>query len=114
MITSKCVVVVFFHAYAGIAFRFFLNFEQKCTLHSGLNQNERYLMHICCSNGFHALNIFFQRTEIHKYTWYRPCMDQKSFVDFCIVSSDLLFDVLNVRVEQAVELPTDPHLVACS
>ena len=41
-------------------------------------------------------------------------MDQKSLIDFCIVSSDLFSDVLDVRVKRGAELSTDHHLVICS
>ena len=41
-------------------------------------------------------------------------MDQKSLIDFCIVSSDLFSDVQNVRVKRGAELSTDHHLVVCS
>ena len=41
-------------------------------------------------------------------------MDQKSLIDYCIVSSDSFSDVLDVRVKQGAELPTDHHLVVCS
>ena len=51
---------------------------------------------------------------VHKYTWYRPSMDQKPLIDFCIVSSDLFSDVLDFRVKRGAELSTDHHLVICS
>ena len=79
-----------------------------------LNENGRYLLQLCCSNGLRIMNTFFQHREVHKYTWYRPNMDQKSLIDFCIVSSDLFFDVLDVRVKRGAELSTDHHLVVCS
>ena len=41
-------------------------------------------------------------------------MDQKSLIDFCILLSDLVSDVLDVRVKRGAELSTDPHLVVCS
>ena len=41
-------------------------------------------------------------------------MNQKSTIDFCIVSSDLFSDVLDVRVKRGAELSTDHHLVVCS
>ena len=81
---------------------------------TGLNENGRYLLQLCCSNGFRIMNTFFQHREVHKYTWYRPSMDQKSLIDFCIVSSDLFSDVLDVRVKRGAELSTDHHLVVCS
>ena len=51
---------------------------------TGLNENGRYLLQPCCSNGLRIMNIFFQDREIHKYTgtWYQPSMDQKSLIDF--------------------------------
>ena len=60
------------------------------------------------------MNTFFQHRKLYKYTWYRPSMDQKSLIDFCIVSSDLFSDVLDVRVKRSAELSTDHHLVVCS
>ena len=57
------------------------------------------------------MNTFFQHREVHKYTWYRPSMDQKSLIDFCIVSSDLFSDELDVQVKRGAELSTDHHLV---
>ena len=81
---------------------------------TGLNENGRYLLPLCCSNGLRIMNTFFQHREVHKYTWYRPSMDQKSLIDFCIVSSDLFSDVLDVRVKRGAELSTDHHLVVCS
>ena len=39
-------------------------------------------------------------------------MDQKSLIHFCIVSSNLFSDVLDVQVKQGAELSTDHHLVA--
>ena len=81
---------------------------------TGLNENRKYLLQICCSNGLLIMDTFFQHRELHKYTWYRPSMDQKSLIDFCIVSSDLFSDVLDVRVKRGAELSTDHHLVICS
>ena len=63
---------------------------------TGLNENGWYLLQLCCSNGLCIMNTFFQLREVHKYIWHRPRMDQKSLIDFCIVSSDLFSDVLDV------------------
>ena len=41
-------------------------------------------------------------------------MAQKFLIDFCIVSSDLFSEVLDVRVKQGAELSTDHHLAICS
>ena len=81
---------------------------------TGFNENGRYLLQLCCSNGLCIMNTFFQHRDIHKYTWYRPSLGQKSLIDFCIVSADLFSDVLDVRVKRGAELSTDHHLVVCS
>ena len=80
---------------------------------TGLNENRRYLLQLYCSNGLRIMNTFFQHREVHKYTWYWPGMDQKSLIDFRIVSSDLFSDVLDVRVKRGAESSTDHHLVVC-
>ena len=80
---------------------------------TGLNENRRYLLLLCCSNGLRIMNTFFQHREVYKHTWYRSSMDQKSLIDFCIVLSDLFSDVLDVRVKRGAELSTDHHLVVC-
>ena len=80
---------------------------------TGLNKSGRYLLQLCCSNGLRIMNTFFLHRKVHKYTWYRPSMDQKSLIDFCIVSSDLFSDVLDVRVKRGAELSTDHHLIVC-
>jgi len=44
-----------------------------------LNENGRYLLQLCCSNGFRIMNRpnFFQHKNVHKYTWYSLSMEQK-------------------------------------
>ena len=68
----------------------------------------------CFSNGLRILNSFFQHRDVYKDTWYRPSMNQKSLIDFCLVSSDFFSDVLEVRVKRGAEFSTDHHLVVCS
>ena len=63
------------------------------------NENGPYLLHFCCSNGFCIVITFFHHREVHKYTWYKPGMAQKSLIDFCIVLSDFFLEMLDVRVK---------------
>ena len=35
---------------------------------TGLNENGRYLLQLCCSNGLRIMNTFFQHRKVHKYT----------------------------------------------
>ena len=39
-----------------------------------LNENKRYLLQLCCSYGLRFMNTFFQRREVHNYTWYQLSM----------------------------------------
>ena len=61
-----------------------------------------------------ALVMTMLLVEATWHTWHRPSMDQKSLIDFCIISSDLFSDVLDVRVKRGAELSTDQHLVVRS
>ena len=81
---------------------------------SAFNLNGQYLLQLCCSNRLYITNTFFQHINVHKYTWYRPSMAQKSLIDFCIVLSDLFLELLDVRMKRGAELSTDHHLVVCS
>ena len=60
------------------------------------------------------MNTFFQHKRIHKYTWYRDSLGQRSLIYFCIVSADLFSTVSDVRVKRGAELSTDHHLVVCT
>ena len=64
------------------------------------NENGRYLLQLCCIKRLCIINAFFQLRDVHKKTWYRPSMVQKSLIDFCIVSSNLISEVLGVREKQ--------------
>ena len=78
------------------------------------NHYTHYLLQLCCSNGLRIMNSFFQHKKVHKYTWQQLSIDQKSLIDFCIVLSNLFFDVLDVRMKRGDELSTDHHLVVGS
>ena len=72
------------------------------------------LCHHGATNGLCIMNTFFQHKRIHKYTWYRDFLGQRSLIDFCIVSADLFSTVSDVRVKRGAELSTDHHLVVCT
>ena len=76
-----------------------------------INKNGRCLLQFCATNGLCIMNTFFQHKRIHKYTWYRDSLGQRSLIDFCIVSADLFSTVSDVRVKRGAELSTDHHLV---
>jgi hypothetical protein len=78
-----------------------------------LNANGVKLLDFCCGNGMSIMNTYFQHRDIHKYTWYRDTVGQKSMIDFFIASSGLRERILDVCVKRGAELSTDHHLVVC-
>ena len=79
-----------------------------------INKNGRCLLQFCATNGLCIMNTFFQHKRIHKYTWDRDSLGQRSLIDFCIVSADLFSTVSDVRVKRGAKLSTDHHLVVCT
>ena len=79
-----------------------------------INKNRRCLLQFCATNELCIMSTFFQHKRIHKYTWYRDALEQRSLIDFCIVSADLFSTVSDVRVKRGAELSTDHHLVVCT
>ena len=80
-----------------------------------INKNGRCLLQFCATNGLCIMNTFFQHKRIHKYTWYRDSLAQRSLIDFCIVSADLFSTVSDVRVKRQrsryeLHLQTTLHL----
>ena len=66
---------------------------------SDMNRNGRCLLQFCATHGLRIMNTFFLQKEIHKYTWYKDSVKQRSIIDFCIVSADLFSFVVDVRVK---------------
>ena len=79
-----------------------------------IDTSGRYLLQFCATNGLYVMNTFFQHKRIHKYTWYRDSLGQRSLIEFCIVSAHLFFTVSDVRVKRGAELSTDHHFVVCT
>jgi hypothetical protein len=78
-----------------------------------LNANGAKLLDFCCGNGMSIMNTYFQHRDIHKYTWHRDTVGQKSIIDFFVASSGLRETILDVCVKRGAELSTDHHLVVC-
>ena len=80
---------------------------------SDINRNGRCLLQFCTTNGLCIMNTFFRKKGIHKYTWYRDSVGQRSIINFCIVTADLFTSVVDVHVKIGAKLSTDHHVVAC-
>ena len=78
------------------------------------NANGERLLDFCCANGMSIMNTFFPHKDVHKYTWYRQSLQQKSLIDFFVVPSCAKRMVCDVRVLRGAELSTDHHLVLCT
>ena len=68
-----------------------------------INKNGRCLLQFCATNGMCVVNTFFQHKRIHKHTWHKDSLGQRSLIDFCIVSADLFSTASDVRVKRGAQ-----------
>ena len=66
---------------------------------SEINKNGKCLLLFFATNGRCIINTFVQHKEIYKYTWYRNSLEQYFVIDFCFVSANLFFSVVDVCVK---------------
>ena len=78
---------------------------------SDLNASGVELLHFCSRNNLCITNTMFEHKEIHCVTWHQDSLNQRSMIDFVIVSSDMRRYVLDTRVKRGAELSTDHFLV---
>jgi len=55
-----------------------------------VNDNRRLMLQLCFNNALCIMNTFFQDRDLQKYIWCRHSLRQRSLIDFCIVSADLI------------------------
>ena len=73
--------------------------------------NGELLLDICMHNNLKIANTFFKHKLIHKWTRVCENKNQRSIIDYIIVSNNLFYNTNDVRVKRGAELFTDHFLV---
>lgn len=75
------------------------------------NNNGDRLIDLCNQYKLQLTNTKFAHKMIHRYTWERSTMGQKSIIDYIIVKQQANFQVHDSRVKRGANCGTDHHLV---
>ena len=75
------------------------------------NDNGERLLQLCSQYQLKLTNTFFAHKDIHRYTWERPSLNQKSIIDYVIVKTKSKFKVYDSRVKRGANCGTDHHLL---
>src|SRR6266581_5698446 len=78
---------------------------------SDLNNNGKMLIELCSAHALTITNTFYPHKDIHKFTWERRSLQQKSMIDLILVSTGLKSFVTDVKVKRGAELNTDHYMV---
>ena len=76
-----------------------------------VNNNGERLIEFCKQHKLRIYNSFFQHKEIHKFTWERPSINQKSIIDYIISKQDTPLTIQDVRVKRGFDCGSDHYLV---
>ena len=79
---------------------------------SNINRNGRCLPQFCHQRTVHNKHLFSAQGNSQVHPWYRDSVEQRSIIDFCIVSVDLFSSVFIVFLKRGAELFTNHHLVS--
>ena len=75
------------------------------------NDNGTRLKELCHQFQLQLSNTRFAHKNIHRFTWERPSLKQKSLIDYIIVKQRPTFQVYDCRVKRGANCGTDHHLV---
>lgn len=73
--------------------------------------NGELLLDLCIRNNLKIANTFFKHKDIHKWTRVSETRNEKSIIDYIIVSNYLLYNTYDVRVKRGAEIDSDHFLV---
>ena len=73
--------------------------------------NGKRLIDFCLKNNMKVANTFFPHKNVHKYTRVNEERNEKSIIDYVIVSSSLFYSTMDIKVNRGAEIFSDHHLV---
>ena len=76
-----------------------------------ISPNGERLIDFCLKNNMKIANTFFPHKNIHKYTRVNDERNEKSIIDYAIVSSSLFYSTMDIKVNRGAEIFSDHHLL---
>ncbi|KAJ8934491.1 hypothetical protein NQ318_012467 [Aromia moschata] len=75
------------------------------------NNNGSRIIDFCIENNMLVMNTFFRHKDAHKYTREVSSRNEKSIIDYAIVSRNMRYLIKDVRVRRGLEINSDHYLV---
>lgn len=75
------------------------------------NNNGNRIIDFCIQNNLVVMNTFFQHKDIHKYTRECKSRNERSIIDYIIVSRDVRRKIKDVKVNREAEIFSDHYLL---
>ena len=79
---------------------------------NSITPNGEMLLDFCIRNNLKIANTFFMHKNIHKWTRVSEDRNEKSIIDYIIISNNLFYNTNDVRVKRGAEIYSDHFLVS--
>ena len=79
---------------------------------SGANENGRKLIEMCTEKRLSLGNTFFEKKNIHQFTWVSGVDDRKRLLDFIVVQEEERSKLLDVNILRGVGGGISDHHLA--